>query len=374
MPLILLDNHQYPSALALFPNRRHMMKLLALEEGGVQGQVWADDAAHPALSLVRIHNKLLLASQLAEDTIVAMLDDFRLPELVYGAMMEGEEDAALLFWEGLHCRAALQRALPGRFPAFSSQECYDAPSAQIPQVTVPAGYDLVAVDAALLARELENTDDLRQEMCSERPSVEDFLARSFGIAAVRDGALVGWCLSEYNCTEGCEVGIEVVAGHRRQGLASAMVSALAAEAARRGLGRVGWLCDGANAASSATAQRMGLRKVREYGRLLCLKNVAVEMTVNGEYCMRDGQAEQADAWFAQALAQEHPPLWAGVLQAMARVRLGRLDDAFAALEAVLGKGFGNWGWMNHDPALAALRQDARWRQLLAEYGGPQVDE
>ena len=49
----------------------------------------------------------------------------------------------------------------------------------------PDGYELCAVDAALLARELPHTDRLREEMCSERDTVEDFLAESFGVAAVR---------------------------------------------------------------------------------------------------------------------------------------------------------------------------------------------
>ena len=105
------------------------------------------------------------------------------------------------------------------------------------------------------------------EMCSERPSVEDFLARSFGVCLVDEeqGTLAGWCLSEYNCGNRCEVGIEVAEAYQRRGMGTLLARALCREAfARRGIRQVGWHCLAANAASGATARRAGLRLIKQY--------------------------------------------------------------------------------------------------------------
>ncbi len=61
-------------------------------------------------------------------------------------------------------------------------------------------------------------------MTSERPS-EDFLRRSFGQCLVHNGAIAGWCLSEYNSGPRCEVGIAVAEPYQRRGLATTMAIA-----------------------------------------------------------------------------------------------------------------------------------------------------
>lgn len=129
----------------------------------------------------------------------------------------------------------------------------------------PAGLRLEPVTAALLARsELTNHARLTEELCSERPTVDDFLARSFGVCLLDGDTLAGWCLSEYNSGPKCEVGIEVIEEYQRRGLGAFMTQALCAEAARRGIQQVGWHCLAQNAASAATARRAGLRLAIEY--------------------------------------------------------------------------------------------------------------
>ena len=82
------------------------------------------------------------------------------------------------------------------------------------------------IDKDLLAeRHLGNMDDLVKEMHSERPSVQDFLAKSFGYCVLYNDTLVGWCMSEYNTGSRCEIGIETVAGYRRRGIATLTASA-----------------------------------------------------------------------------------------------------------------------------------------------------
>ena len=60
---------------------------------------------------------------------------------------------------------------------------------------------------------------------SERPSVADFLARSFGYCLVHENQIIGWCMSEYNNGNRCELGIETAAPFRRRGLAAESATA-----------------------------------------------------------------------------------------------------------------------------------------------------
>jgi len=73
-------------------------------------------------------------------------------------------------------------------------------------------------------------------MCSERASVEEFLAKGFGYAAVCNGGFACWCMSEYNLWDKCEVGIETAPEHRRRGLATLVASAMFRHAAGVGSG------------------------------------------------------------------------------------------------------------------------------------------
>ena len=357
-----LNPAELGKALALFQNSGHQMKLAALAEGGIEGRAWVD-AETPGAAIVAYQNKLMVACQVPPEQIAGKLRVFLLTE-VYQKRLGGGGDAQV-FWDGEASYQALLMALGDKCPAFTLQEHWELDHpANAAKAEPPEGYLIVPVEEALLARGLENTDRLREEMCSERVSVEEFLRQSFGVCAVKDGALAGWCLSEYNCSKGCEVGIETVEGHRQKGLARAMVSAFAAEAARRGVARIGWHCFASNGPSRRTAQSAGFDKKLEYGELICCYDPLVQYAVNGNLADSQGRLEEAAAWYSRACVGEDAPLWAFVRQAMTLVSLGRHDDAFASLKSGVANGLDWWDWLDSEPRLAPLRLDSRWLALM----------
>jgi RimJ/RimL family protein N-acetyltransferase len=101
-------------------------------------------------------------------------------------------------------------------------------------------------------------------MCSERASVEDFLARSFGLCPVHENEIAGWCMSEYNVSGRCEIGIATTEKHQRKGIATLATWSFLAEAHQRGYQRVGWDCWTRNEASTATARKAGFHLIEEY--------------------------------------------------------------------------------------------------------------
>jgi RimJ/RimL family protein N-acetyltransferase len=249
----------------LFGGLGDHLAVQAVLQGAAAGRIWADDPQQPGNGVLWTAHRVFVAGadSGAINAVVAEIAGEARARGDWGIGVYGPDATD---WEavldGLTWRPLAREYWQAEVNAETA-----ARSAGLAQHAAAAGLQLRAADSALLAQSgLERLNQLREEMCSERTSVEDFLARSFGVCLVDDGAqeLAGWCLSEYNCGTACEVGIEVMEAHQRRGLGTLLTEALCAEAAGRGLTTVGWHCQAANTASRATAQRAGLRLMRQY--------------------------------------------------------------------------------------------------------------
>ena len=87
--------------------------------------------------------------------------------------------------------------------------------------------------------------------------MDDFFSKSFGLIPVYENQVAGWCLSEYNTGDHCEIGIATLEPHQRKGIATILTKAFLAEAAQRGYRHVGWDCWERNEASASTARKAG---------------------------------------------------------------------------------------------------------------------
>lgn len=255
----------YSAVLSLFADMDNHLPVVAALRGDIAADVYADDPVHPEVALIDVrHRRLYLAGTPARRT--AEMCGRLLADVIYPtARAEGVPVFQLCYapeeWEDY-----IDRLLPGLAPIRTERQYYEFDTAQPPrEASVPAGYGLREADAALLAEAaLADLDTLREEMTSERASVEEFLARSFGVCPVTTDALVGWCLSEYNTGDRCEVGIATLPPHQGKGLATATGSAFIQQALARGITRIGWHCYAANRPSWATALKIGFTKVEDY--------------------------------------------------------------------------------------------------------------
>ncbi len=125
-------------------------------------------------------------------------------------------------------------------------------------------FRLEVIDRRFLSSPYGNLDQVKEEMCSERSSVEDFLEKSVGVCGVIGDEIVSWCMSEYN--HGCryEIGIATVEEHRRKGLATATAGVLMRRCLEHGFSRVGWHCWQRNEPSNRTVLKLGFRFVESY--------------------------------------------------------------------------------------------------------------
>jgi RimJ/RimL family protein N-acetyltransferase len=236
------------------------------------GAVYADRAAAPRSALLLAGHRAYLAGDPADAGFLAGLPS----TLQRRFVPEGHEWGAFaLYYDRPEWATAVEAAVsPGLRGYRERRRCYfvrdaRADSGTAPATQLTAGFRLVPVDRTMLDDPaLDERDELIEEICSERGSVEDFLARSFGMALLHDGAVVGWCLSEYNLGPRCEVGIAVDERFRRRGLAKEMGRAFALRALTAGVREIGWHCWEDNAASCATALALGFALVRTYPALM----------------------------------------------------------------------------------------------------------
>jgi GNAT superfamily N-acetyltransferase len=236
-------------------------------EGQVPGEVFADSLEAPQVAVAWLKHRCYVAGRadtaaardglrgLIAETILPAARAVGYPLVMAYATQEG--------WE-----AGLRQALAEVLPETGQRQFYahKGPRAGVAH-PLPQGMALRDVDRALMAEtglDPAGLEELRAEMCSERESVEAFLAGSFGICLVRGEEIAGWCLSEYNRPGRCEVGIAVRPPFQRQGLGTLLATALVERARAAGIEQIGWHCWARNIASGATARAAGFELVRNY--------------------------------------------------------------------------------------------------------------
>jgi GNAT superfamily N-acetyltransferase len=351
--------------------KKHLA-VTAILEGSVPGTVHADDPARPRAVLARTGRRIYLTGidpgGTASDALRRHFD-----ESVYPQGRAAGESLVVLYYEPEGWGERIEGTiLAGRdpIPALRQYYAFRAPRAPYDWRTLlPQGFEVRAVDERLLADEgLARLDDLKEELCSERPSVQAFLAQSFGFVALRGREITGWCLSEYNSGDRCEVGITTMEPFRRQGLATALASALVGEALARSISEVGWHSYASNVASVATALKAGFEHVADYPAYEVWFDEATNLAAHGSVCLRDGAYDEALAWFEKALSHGEVPAWGYWSAACAAARLGRSGEAFHYLEGAAARGFVRSDLLARSEHLASLRALPAWDVLLARIG------
>jgi len=123
----------------------------------------------------------------------------------------------------------------------------------------PADVELRFFDRGLYALALAS--GWSRDFCSLFDSAEDFLARGIGVAALKNGELVGGASSYLRSQRCIEIQVETRADMRRQGIAAACCAKLITACLERGL-YPSW--DAANRESARLAKRLGYRESHTY--------------------------------------------------------------------------------------------------------------
>jgi len=263
MPEISPTENQLARPLFHDLERSHAL-VAAFFEGCAAARLFVDDVLAPHAAMIVCNSRVLCAGDASQaDFLNEMAATFS--AALIPAHRERGNDAFLVYTSDAAWNSVLE-SMFASYELYHGQRRYFevvnfAPS---PEPQLPEGFSMEVITPSLLARDLPGLDAVREEMCSERASVEDFLARSFGLCPVYENEIAGWCMSEYNVGDRCEIGIATAPKYQRKGLATLTTGAFLLEAYRRGYTRVGWDCWTRNEASVATARKAGFTLVEEY--------------------------------------------------------------------------------------------------------------
>lgn len=239
-------------------------------------QVFVDNVEHPKALFAQAGHRYILAGDAEIDTFNFGIQKLFADVIYPRALAEGMEGFGLYYdvpaWE-----RKVDAILKNKEKIHASREFYACKKLKYKwQDFLPEGFQLKMVDTDLFAMpNLKHLDTLKEEMTSERPSVDDFLAKSFGVCAIYENELAGWCLSEYNSDKRCEIGIETTSEYRQRGIGTALTLAFLEHAFSHGIKEVGWHCFKRNEPSAKTALKAGFEKVCDY------KSFIVPLTKEG---------------------------------------------------------------------------------------------
>jgi GNAT superfamily N-acetyltransferase len=263
MPELFSSNKQLARPLFLGLERSHAL-VSAFFEGCATARLFIDHVDTPKAAVIVCNSRVLCAGDVSQTDVLDEMAGIFSEELIPAHRARGN-DAYLVYASGEAWNTALPHLFSGRHLYHGTRQYYEitdfTPKSDL---QLPHGFTMHLITPDFLSSEISGLDAVREEMCSERASVEDFLARSFGLCPVHSNEVAGWCMSEYNVGDRCEIGIATAEKHRRKGMATLTTEAFLAEAHRRGYTRVGWDCWERNVASVATARKAGFTLVEEY--------------------------------------------------------------------------------------------------------------
>lgn len=331
-----LEPTAYDKARPVFQPMDHHLAVNAILEGVIPAPVYVDNTDHPRSACTWVKHRFFVAGSEKNDAftegIKKLFEDTLFPQIEGGGVL-------VLYYTG-NWEDKIGRILKDKHPVKAQRHFYAIKELKNDWRTLLSeGVTLQFVDKVLLKRKLKNMDTLTEEMCSERESVKEFLDKSFGVCLIQDDEIVGWCLSEYNSGERCEIGIETVEPYRKRGFATITASALIEYALSKGVSHIGWHCYSDNEPSIATALKVGFQKVREYPVYIVWGSEVESLAQNGYFCFKRQEYEKALVWYKKAIAHNADKAWIFWDAARAAAVLGQYNIAISYLHEAVDKGF-----------------------------------
>jgi RimJ/RimL family protein N-acetyltransferase len=347
----------------------HLAPIAALR-GAAPARVFVDNPDLPSAALLWMDHRIYLAGfEKNERFNQGMTRLFR--QIIYPESIAAGKTQYVLYFHPNNWEEVLDGILEEEQPVHAMRTYleFKGHEQDCRKLFMP-GYSLRPLDRSLLADDgLEHIEEVREEVVSEAPSQEEFLKDRFGFCALYgEDELAGWCLSEYNSQDRCEVGIATVESHRRKGIATALAGALLDHAHSLGIRRIGWHCWTDNQASVATAKRAGFELIAEFPVVYAWFDQAANLAVHGNQALFQGNFEEALDWYRQGFKTGKAPGWAYWRAACASARLGQKGDALGYLREAIERGFRYPDLFIEFDDLQELHSEAGWDEIVRSLG------
>ena len=358
-----LSRNDYERVRPLFRKMDIHLPLQAILAGSVTAPIYVDNPLHPQTALTWTGHRFYLAGSPGNIELISSVRKIFLENFAMAAWKSGIESYIVYYptekWEGF-----IKAFLKQKYPILSSRSYYACKASRGDITKPPEGYSFQIVDAALLAGKWRNLDFLTDEMVSERESVDDFLAKSFGICLTLGDLIIGWCLSEYNTGHRCEIGIATLPEYQKQGFATKMTKAFIEMARMRDVASIGWHCTTANIGSGATAIKAGFNKIEDYPVFMGWFDDATNIARNGYYAHGRGEYAKALEFYEKSFSFGEVPdrvYWGAACDA---ALVGESDKALKYLEQAIEHGFDDLEQIQNSKYLNSLHSTEGWEKIL----------
>ncbi len=258
---MVFDLKNRDKARALFKSPSIHLAVERILAGGTASPIYVDNIHEPKSAVTWTSNRVYVAGDFEDKDFIEGLNVVMNSQFLRAYLIG---DRFVFYPDNVGWIPVIKQQFWDTKIAEGMRRYYEADIEDEMTVTALNGFEITEVSKALLLKPLKNIERLMMEMMSEQETVEAFLDKSFGVAAVTDEDMAGWCLSENNTGGRFEVGVETVEEHCCKGVATALTQALGKMGVKKGFHRMGWHCWASNEASNATARRVGFKLVAEY--------------------------------------------------------------------------------------------------------------
>lgn len=359
-----LRHTDYERVRPLFRKLDIHLPLQAILAGNVDAPIYVDNPLHPQTALTWTGHRFYLAGAPGNIDLIAEARKVFLENFTMQAWKTGL-DSYIVSYPSDKWETFITGMLDQKYPIKAQRSYFSYLSNKINwKSLLPEGFSVRAVDAKLLSEKWQNPEFLTEEMCSERESVEDFLAKSFGLCLVKADEIVGWCLSEYNTGHRCEVGIATHEDYQRQRLATLLASAFIEQARSKDVARIGWHCNASNAGSAATALKAGFEKVSDYPIFFGWFDDAKNVAGNGYFAHGRGEYAEALAFYEKAFTLGEVPdsaYWGAACDA---ALIGETEKALKYLLEAIELGYDDLDNIVNSKYLVNLHDTEGWKKIL----------
>ena len=353
-----LQQTEFQKIDALYAPLKHYLTIDAVLQHTTPGRVWADDTAVPQTAVVWANHRVYVGGEGSEELVAFFAGEFQ-----PAATAAGIEGFTLYLPPGWSRDG--KTLFPDAYPTPRPRLYFRQDARQRSwEVSVPDGFELRPVDAALVEdRRITNPDYLIEEMLSERPSIDEFLAHSFGCCLIHNHEIIGWCLSEYNTGPRCELGIATAAPFQRRGFATLMATATIRQALAQGVYDIGWLCWADNDGSVATARKLGFQQTFAGTAYNVIFDPVLALGVRGNHSLHEEQFAAALDSYEQALQHGAAPDWLYWNTAVTCLKLDQPEKAFAYLHQAIDAGLTDQNLFQNSPHWQSWHKTAEWETV-----------
>jgi len=229
---------------------------------------------------------------------------------------------------------------------------------------LPDGFSMLPMETGMLKREDLQLPAQVKTTLGNWMSITDERFQDFGFVIVHEDQVVAWATVDFVASGSGDLGFETLSAYQKRGLGTAVAAAALEHGLHMGV-EAHWTCAEHNIASQRTAQKLGLKKERDYTMYLFAFDLSDHLAQLAYSFLARGEHRQAIDAYEQLFAQKADvPTWAYFDTAQAWAALGDGENALKYLRMAAKHGWSAADATQQTPEFQILHDSPEWEKVL----------